>query len=288
MTRRKLTVGLVQMRMSASFQANLSRALGLVEEAAREGAEVACLPELFTAPYFPQYEGGDGVGASDYTDTVPGRVTRELRRCAKAQGVAIIGGSVHESCGGRLYNTCPVIDAQGRLLGKYRKTHIPHDENFFEQHYFQPGDTGFKAFDLAGARVGALICFDQWFPEAARCLALEGAEVIFYPTAIGTVKGVRQREGDWHQAWENVMRGHAIANSLAVCAVNRCGAEDRMRFWGGSFVCDAFGRTLSRLGAGEGVLVQRVDLDHGAEVRQGWGFFRNRRPQCYRRLVEGA
>ncbi|MEM0449156.1 MAG: carbon-nitrogen hydrolase [Methanomassiliicoccales archaeon] len=285
MPRRKLTVGLVQMRMTASTEENLTRALDRIERAYDGGAELICLPELFTSPYFPQYRMSEGKGR-DFAESIPGRTTEALCRCAAKLKVGIIAGSLHELCGKKMYNTSPVIGPDGCILGLYRKTHIPYDESFYEKEYFAPGDTGFKVFELSGIKFGVLICYDQWFPEAARCLALQGAEIVFYPTAIGTCRGIRQKEGDWHQAWENVMRGHAIANGIVVCAVNRCGQEDRMRFWGGSFVCDAFGRTIERLGAREEVLVRKVDLDHGAEVRRGWGFLRNRRPECYGRLVE--
>ncbi|HUL38659.1 MAG TPA: nitrilase-related carbon-nitrogen hydrolase, partial [Methanomassiliicoccales archaeon] len=160
-----------------------------------------------------------------------------------------------------------------------------HDESFYEQHYFDRGDTGFQVFETGLGKISTLICYDQWFPEAARAVALKGAEIVFYPTAIGTSKGIRQREGNWQQAWEGVMRGHAIANNMVVCGVNRCGREDRMSFWGGSFVCDAFGRVLERAGRREAVVTCEVDLDHSKEVREGWGFFHNRRPECYGELT---
>jgi agmatine deiminase len=200
--------------------------------------------------------------------------------------VALVGGSIYESDDDRTYNTSTVFSDKGKMLGKYRKTHIPQDQYYFEKEYFEPGDTGFAVFETDQARIASLICYDQWYPEAARCCALLGADVIFYPTAIGTVRGIQQTEGNWHRAWENVMRGHAIANSLVIAAVNRAGTEDRMRFWGGSFVIDAFGKTLRRAGSKEGVVICDIDLDHGQEVREGWRFFRNRRPECYGQIVE--
>ena len=284
---RKLTLGLVQMSMSESVESNLDRALELIEEASGRGAEIACLPELFTTRYFAQYEGEDqeekGLACRD---TVPGKVTKALAAAARRNGISLVGGSIFESDDDMTYNTSTVFSDSGKLLGKYRKTHIPQDQFYFEKEYFEPGDTGFVVFDTDQARIASLICYDQWYPEAARCCALLGAEVIFYPTAIGTVKGIRQAEGDWHRAWENVMRGHAIANSLVVAAVNRVGNEDRMRFWGGTFVIDAFGKTLKRAGSKEEVVICDVDLDHGKEVREGWRFFRNRRPECYGKIVE--
>lgn len=286
--RRTVKLGLVQMEMAISIEDNLSKAVKGIAKAAKRGANIICLPELFTTRYFAQYEGND---LSDeqkgaFLERIPGRVTDALCKIALDHGVVVIAGSIYERADGRLFNTSVVIDSDGALLGTYRKTHIPHDENFYEQHYFEPGNTGFKVFDTKFGKVSVLICYDQWFPEAARACALLGAEIIFYPTAIGLSDGNGQKEGDWQKAWENVMRGHAIANSVVVAGINRCGKEDKMTFWGGSFVVDAFGRTLKRAWTKETIVVQDVDLDHGAEIREGWGFFRNRRPECYSKLVE--
>ena len=160
--------------------------------------------------------------------------------------------------------------------------HIPDDPCYYEKFYFAPGDLGFPSFDTRYARIGVLICWDQWFPEAARMAALGGAEIIFYPTAIGHIVGHKSKDGDWHDAWETVMRGHAIANGVHVVAVNRIGREDRLRFWGQSFACDSFGKILKRASAGrEEVLVATLDLSHNQRIREGWGFFRNRRPDAY-------
>jgi predicted amidohydrolase len=286
--RRRFTVGLVQMRMSGSVEKNLEHAISMIGDAAKGGAKVVCLPELFATPYFPQYKGSkpSDIEGSDWVDTIPGSITRDLSSVAKENEVVLIGGSIYELDRDKLYNTSVVFDEDGKQLGIYRKTHIPHDENFYEQHYFERGDTGFQVFDTTWGRVSVLICYDQWFPEAARAVALQGAEIIFYPTAIGTAKGIRQKEGNWQQAWEGVMRGHAIANNIVVCGVNRCGREDRMNFWGGSFVCDAFGKILERAGRKEEVVLCKVDLDHGKEVREGWRFFYNRRPECYGALTD--
>jgi len=288
MPRRKVIVGLAQMRMSESMDHNLEHAVSLIDGASEQGVQVVCLPELFATPYFPQREGSSphDMKDSDLVDTIPGRATQALSTAARKNGVMVIGGSIYELAEGKLFNTSVVFDTKGKELGRYRKTHIPHDENFFEQHYFDKGDTGFRVFDTELGRISVLICYDQWFPEAARAVALEGAEIVFYPTAIGTTQGIRQKEGSWQQAWEGVMRGHAIANGMVVCGVNRCGREDKMSFWGGSFVCDAFGKILRRAGRKEEVLICKVDLDHGKEVREGWRFFDNRRPECYGSLVE--
>jgi len=287
MTRRKVRLGLLQMRMQEDPISNLERAVALIERAANGGANLVCLPELFTTKYFAQYEAKDEV-PSELLDTVPGKASGLLSAAARKNGVVVIGGSIFESDKDKMFNTSMVFDPRGKLLGIYRKTHIPQDQHYFEQEYFTPGDTGFQVFDTEFGRFSVMICYDQWFPEAARVSALKGAEMAFYPTAIGTVKGIKQTEGNWHRAWENVMRGHAIANGMAVAGINRVGREDQMSFWGGSFAIDAFGKTLKRAGRDETALLVDVDLDHGREVREGWGFFSNRRPECYSRLTERA
>jgi predicted amidohydrolase len=280
-------IGLIQMKIEPDPERNLLRATKLVRDAGRQGAEIVCLPELFTAPYFAQYENpGKMEKAGVPIEAIPGSTGRRLEECAAENGIILVAGSIYERAGNGLFNTCMTFDRQRGLLGKYRKIHIPHDECFFEQHYFTPGDLGFKVYATDKGQIGTLICYDQWFPEAARSLALMGAEMIFYPTAIGLVRGLEQLDGDWQQAWENVMRGHAIANGLIVAAVNRAGNEDRMDFWGGSFVIDAFGKTLARAGAGEETVLATVDLDHGRKVREGWRFFYNRRPDQYKKIIE--
>jgi agmatine deiminase len=286
MSAREVTIGLVQMSMSQDSEMNLRKAVKLIGEAADKGAQVVCLPELFVTPYFPQYDTGEGRGReSAYNETVPGPTTETLSKAAREYRITLIGGSLYERAEERLFNTAPVFDPQGGMMGIYRKTHIPHDEDFFEQSYFDPGDTGFRVFGTEHGRIGVMICYDQWFPEAARCNALLGAEMVLYPTAIGMVKDIDQWEGDWQQAWENVMRGHAIANGMIVAACNRVGTEDKMEFWGGSFIIDAFGKTITRGLADEGVVLATVDLDHGANVRKGWRFFPNRRPECYSEII---
>jgi predicted amidohydrolase len=282
----KVTLGLVQMSMLPDPLENLAKAIDMIEEAAAMGAEIICLPELFGSTYFAQYsnlQGGIIEGVP--IETIPGDVTDALSACALESRVILVGGSIYEKEECDLFNTCVTFDQDGKILGKYRKVHIPHDERFFEQHYFSPGDLGFKVYQTNKGRLGTLICYDQWFPEAARINALMGAQMVFYPTAIGTVRGVEQTEGDWQQAWENVMRGHAIANGMIVAAVNRVGSEDEMDFWGGSFVIDAFGRTLVRAGKEEEVVTVEVDLDHGTDVREGWRFFHNRRPDQYGKII---
>lgn len=271
--------------MRNSPQENLQHALSMITSAAEKGADIVCLPELFTTPYFAQYPHRKKE-ASLFAEKIPGLTTRVLEAAAKENGIAIIGGSIYERDGKRLYNTSAVFSGSGRLLGKYRKVHVPHDECFYEKDYFERGNLGFRVFSAGGAKIAPLICYDQWFPEAARSVALMGADIIFYPTAIGIVKGMRQAEGSWQSAWENVMRGHAIANNVIVAGVNRCGKEGKMGFWGGSFVCNAFGKTIARAGRDEQVLVAKVDLNHSKMVREGWRFFASRRPGQYRRLTK--
>ena len=276
---RKVTVGLAQMRVVSEAKANITKATEMVAEAAERGANMVCLPELFEGPYFPRVE-----HAAPRPETIPGPGSKALSEAARRNHVVLIGGSIYEAAGRNRYNTTPTFDEKGRLLGKYRKVHLPQDPGFFEQDYFDAGST-FKVYDTSFGRIGTLICFDQWYPEAARANRLLGAQMIFYPTAIGTVSGISQTEGDWREAWEGVQRGHAIANSVVVVAVNRVGREGKTSFWGGSFAYDQFGKLLVRAGSEEGVYLARFDLDLGGEVEEGWGFVKNRRPAAYERLT---
>lgn len=271
----KTRIGIVQMKMGADNKKNLAHALKMINEAARKGADIVCLPELFSSRYFPQYR-----GLPKIAEPVPGPTTNALSDAAKRNNVVLVGGSVYEKSQGKFYNTAVVFDQNGKLLGKYRKVHIPFDPHYYEKDYFSSG-RAYKAFDTKLGKVSALICFDQWYPEPARICKLMGAEMLFYPTAIGTVRGVEQAEGKWQEAWENVQRGHAISNSMIICAVNRIGVEGDLDFWGGSFVIDQFGKTLFRAGNKEGVFVVSCDLSLGRDVESGWGFIRNRKAGTY-------
>jgi agmatine deiminase len=279
----KVKIGLVQMGMSPDKFRNVDKAVRGIRDAAGKGANIVCLPELFTSPYFPQEE---RTSAKRYAEAVPGETTDALSEAAEANGVVVVGGSLFERDGEKLFNTTPVFDEKGKLLGKYRKMHVPHDPSFYEQNYFERGDLGYKVFETRYGKLGTLICYDQWFPEAARILALMGADIIFYPTAIGLVDGVGQAEGDWQNAWTTVQAGHAIANGVAVAAVNRVGREGRMRFWGGSFVSSQFGTVLAKGGDKEEIVLAEIDTSLGRDVKEGWRFFYNRRPDTYRKLVE--
>ncbi len=279
---KKVALGLIQMSMTEDAKDNLAVAVEKIGEAAERGARIVCLPELFRSPYFPQEEKSD----FDYAEEVPGETGKALSEAARENKVVLVGGSVFEKAGGKSFNTSMVFDENGKMLGKYRKLHIPHDPNFFEQNYFAPGDLGYKVFNTSFGNIGVLVCYDQWFPEAARINALMGADIVFYPTAIGLVQGVEQAEGNWQEAWMNVQRGHAIANGMVVAAVNRVGSEGNTTFWGGSFVCDAFGKTLAQGGLKEEIVLAKVDFEHGRNVREGWRFFYNRRPETYKKIVE--
>ncbi|MDA4135143.1 MAG: carbon-nitrogen hydrolase [Thaumarchaeota archaeon] len=274
-----MKLGLVQMGMVEDRQKNLSKATRMVGAAASGGAQVVCLPELFDVPYFPQEE-----RSSVRPEKLPNDATSALSESARENEVVLVGGSIFERSEGKSYNTATVYDERGRMLGAYRKVHIPQDPGFYEQDYFAPGND-YRVFETRYGRIGVLICFDQWYPEAARATKLLGADFLFYPTAIGTVKGIEQTEGDWQDAWETVQRGHAIANSVVVAAVNRVGVEKETTFWGGSFVCDQFGKLLAKAGAREQVLVAACEVQLGRDIERGWGFLRNRRPATYRRLV---
>lgn len=280
---RPVSIALAQFAMTANPDENLSTALSYIKAAADRRAQVVCLPELFRSPYFCVHE----KSAKDYSEPIDGPVLAALSSAAKKHSIAIIGGSIYERTPeGKLFNTSMVVNKAGELLGTYRKVHIPHDPAFYEQHYFQPGDQGFKIFDLGFAKVGVLICYDQWFPEAARATTLAGAEILFYPTAIARVRDASPVEGSWQDAWETVQRGHAIANNVVVCAVNRVGAEGDSHFWGGSFVANGFGQILARGAETPALILSEVDLGHSVYTRESWRFFANRRPDQYGSLTE--
>lgn len=274
-------ISLIQMSMSNDMRTNLNKATEKIKLAALEGAELICLPELFRSPYFCTKEENDFA----YLEPLQGELIDTLAAVCKEHAVALVAGSVYEKSNEGNFNTSVVFNADGTISGTYRKTHIPHDPAFFEQNYFKESSEGYKVFSVKTKRrnvnVGVLICYDQWFPEAARSVALLGADIIFYPTAIGTVDGVDQTEGYWHDAWRTVQRGHAIANGLCVCAVNRVGREGASLFWGGSFISNAFGHVLSEGTCSEQIVSASVDLSLNQRVREGWRFFHERRPDTY-------
>lgn len=281
-----VSIGLVQTTVSEDIVANLRKTLQKVEEAARRGAQIVCLQELYRTPYFPQEENQD---ASKYAETIPGESTNAFSELAKKHKIVIIVPLFEKHSNGKYYNSAVVIDANGKLMDTYHKVHIPQDPLFYEQNYFEAGDLGYKVYKTAYARIGVLICYDQWFPEPARINALNGADIIFYPTAIGYIKGHTSADGDWHDAWQTVQRGHAIANGVHVAAVNRVGEEGQLQFWGSSFVCDSFGKILAEASSeNEEVLVAKIDLSLNKRIRDGWGFLKNRRPDTYKLLTENV
>ncbi|MCC6419903.1 MAG: acyltransferase [Gemmataceae bacterium] len=281
-----VTVGLVQMTCGAEPAANLAKALDGIAGAARRGAQVVVLPELFLGPYFCQRR--DDRTAFDRAEPVPGPTTQALGAAARRHGIVLVGGSVFEkSPSGVYFNTTPVLGPDGALLGAYRKSHIPEDVLYHEQHYFAPGDTGVRVLDTPFGRIAPLICFDQWFPEAARLAALGGAEILVYPTAIGIIDEAVETNitGDWEQMWRNAQLGHAAANNVYVAAVNRVGREGAIAFWGGSFVADPTSEVIARVGDQEELVLARCDLSRVRALQEAWGFLRNRRPDRYSPLA---
>jgi N-carbamoylputrescine amidase len=278
------TIAAVQMRMAPDKEKNLAAAEAAIADAAKRGAEIVCLPELFTGYYFCQKE---DAALFDLAEPIPGPSEARLAAAAKKNGVVVVGSLFEKRMAGVYHNTATVHDAKGELLGLYRKMHIPDDPLFLEKFYFTPGDLGFKVFTTPAAKVGTLVCWDQWYPEAARLTALQGAEVIFYPTAIGWHPREKAEFGEaQHAAWETSMRGHAIANGTYVCAVNRVGHEvvvgEGLEFWGGSFVSDPFGRILKKASPDkEEILVVKCDRKLMEDVRRNWPFFRDRRIDAY-------
>lgn len=279
-----IQLGLIQMRCGEDTEANLDRAKVLCRQAAQRGAHVICLPELFRTPYFCQQE---DPALFDLAEPIPGPTTEALSRLAAETGTVIVGPIFERRMSGVFHNSLVVLDADGRRIGIYRKMHIPDDPLYFEKFYFTPGDLGFRTFSTRYGRIGTLICWDQWFPEAARLTALQGADVILYPTAIGWHPREKAQFGEaQHQAWETVQRGHAIANGVFVAAVNRVGhegpKEGGLEFWGGSFVSDPFGRVLHRCSHHEEeVAVVVCDLRVIEDTRRNWPFFRDRRIDAY-------
>ncbi len=279
---RIVTIGLVQTSVSDDLSENLRYTREAVMDAIRKGARIICLQELFRSPYFPQAE---SVDAARYAEEIPGESTEVFSRIAREHHVVIIVPLFEIGADECYYNSAVVIDSDGELLQVYRKVHVPYDPLFYEKNYFCPGNS-YRVYDTTYGRIGVLICYDQWFPEAARAVALEGADIIFYPTAIGRIRGMEDpSEGDWRTAWETIQMSHAIANSVCIAAVNRSGAEGGLQFWGSSFVCDSFGNILGQCGEEDGVLVIDVDFSKNREVREGWGFLRNRRPDTYASLT---
>ncbi len=280
--RESLTVGLVQTHASDDPQDNLDRTIALIEQAAEQGAELVLLQELFRSPYFPQVEDD---AHFKLAEPIPGPTTEALAPLAKRLGVVLVASLFEKRARGLFHNTAVVFDADGSNIGSYRKMHIPDDPRFYEKFYFTPGDLGFRTFDTQAGRIGVLVCWDQWYPEAARLTALAGAEILLYPTAIGTWRGEMALKATQHDAWHTVQRGHAIANGVFVAAANRIGTEDELNFWGHSFVAAPDGRVLAEAGEDEAVLIAECDRSQIDTAREGWPFLRDRRIDAYADLT---
>jgi N-carbamoylputrescine amidase len=285
------SVGLVQMSCSPDPDENLEKAARRVREAASQGAQIVCLPELFRCQYFCQREDAD---LFDLAEPIPGPSTAKLSQVASQEGVVIVASLFERRAPGLYHNTAAVIDSDGAIAGLYRKMHIPDDPLYYEKFYFTPGDLGFTAFDTAVGRIGTLVCWDQWYPEGARIAALQGAALLFYPTAIGWHPAEKQQHGPAQfDAWKTIQRAHAIANGVYVAAVNRVGHEHGevrgkraegpgLEFWGGSFLADPFGRIIAQASHDrEEILIGEIDLKHLEETRRNWPFLRDRRIDSY-------
>lgn len=276
----KTTVGLVQMSCSPVKADNLDRTLERIGEAASQGAEVICLQELFATPYPCQEEDH---ARFDDAEPIPGPTSELLCEAAAKYGVVIVGSLFERRTAGLYHNTAIICDSDGELVGQYRKMHIPDDPLYYEKFYFTPGDLGFSSFDTARGKIGTCVCWDQWFPEAARLTALTGAQILFYPTAIGWHASEKAEFGkSQHNAWETMMRSHAIANGVFVAAANRTGHEGSIEFWGASFICDPNGNVITRAAHDEeAIVLAECDFDQIDVVRTHWPFLRDRRTDAY-------
>ncbi|AYD47557.1 carbon-nitrogen hydrolase [Arachidicoccus soli] len=283
----KVNVGLVQMSCTGSKEANLQKAIEKTREAAAKGAQIVCLQELFTSLYFCDVEDYENFKLAE---SIPGASTDALSEVAKELGVVIIASLFEKRAQGLYHNTTAVLDADGKYLGKYRKMHIPDDPAFYEKFYFTPGDLGYKVFETKFAKIGVLICWDQWYPEAARITALMGAEILFYPTAIGWATTQDEATNkEQYEGWQTIQRSHAVANGLHVVSVNRVGFEQDglMKFWGGSFVANPFGALLYKAShEEEETTVVELDLAKSDHYRTHWPFMRDRRIDSYAPIVK--
>ncbi|HEX3323433.1 MAG TPA: carbon-nitrogen hydrolase [Terriglobales bacterium] len=296
MAAEKFNVALVQMSCGPEPADNLKKALDRVADAANRGAQVVCLPELFQTQYFCQRE---DTALFDLAEPIPGPSTEKLAAAARANHVVLVASLFEKRAPGLYHNTAAVFDADGNLEGIYRKMHIPDDPLYYEKYYFTPGDLGYRTFDTSVGKLGTLVCWDQWYPEGARLTALQGASVLFYPTAIGWHPAEKAEFGvAQHDAWRTIQRAHAIANGVYVGVVNRVGHETGnirgnsasgagLEFWGGSFLCDPFGRVLVEASHdSEEILIGDVDLRHMEDIRRNWPFLRDRRIDSYAPITQ--
>ena len=281
---KQVTLALIQAKADSDPATNLQATLAKVEQSAADGANIVCTQELFATEYFCQSEDHDNFHLAE---SIPGATTEAFQRLAKRCGIVIIVSLFEKRSAGVYHNSAAVIDADGSLLGIYRKMHIPDDPLYHEKFYFTPGDLGFRAWDTRFGKIGVLICWDQWYPEAARLTAMQGAELLFYPTAIGWHPSEKEKYGEQQRdAWQTIQRSHAVANGCFVASVNRVGHEtpvggDGIEFWGGSFVAGTSGEILSQAGLDESVLLLEVDLGKVDVTRTHWPFLRDRRIDAY-------
>jgi N-carbamoylputrescine amidase len=278
--REQVKVGLVQMSCGENPAANLTKAIERVKAAAKKGAQIVCLQELFRSRYFCQSEDHRNFKLAE---SIPGPSTEALGVLAREKEIVIVASLFERRSAGIYHNTAVVIDADGSLAGKYRKMHIPDDPLYYEKFYFTPGDLGFPSFQTRYAKIAVLVCWDQWFPEGARAAALSGAQILFYPTAIGWIPGEpRAVAQNQRNAWEIIQRSHAVANGVYVASVNRVGREGKIKFWGHSFVAGPFGELVAHAGGErEEVLIAKCELQKIEETRQSWPFLRDRRIDAY-------
>jgi N-carbamoylputrescine amidase len=276
-----ITVGLVQMACSSDVDKNLASAIESICAAAKKGAQIICLPELFLTQYFCQTEDTQNFSLAE---SLPGPTSETLSKLAKELEVVLIVPLFEKRTEGIYHNTALVIDADGSIAGTYRKMHIPDDPCFFEKFYFTPGDTGFKSFPTRYGRVGVLICWDQWFPEAARLSTLSGAQFLFYPTAIGYQDEDAKESNQQITAWETIQKSHAISNGVFLGSVNRVGRENALTFWGRSFICNPFGKVIGQAENEPEIVIAQCSLPEIESVRQNWPFLRDRRVDAYQGL----
>ncbi len=279
-----VTLGLIQMKAGKDAKSTLAKTTDKIREAAHKGAEIVCLQELFLSSYFPQQEDAKEF---DLAEPIPGPTTESLSKLAAEEKIVIVASLFEKRSAGVYHNTAVVLDADGSLVGKYRKMHIPDDPRYYEKFYFTPGDLGFPSVDTRHGKIGVLICWDQWFPEAARLIALSGAQIIFYPTAIGKVpEDTPAVARSQRLAWRLVQQGHAVANGVYVAAVNRVGREGKLQFWGSSFVVDPSGEMVAEAGdTKEEILLANCNLGKIDETRRNWPFLRDRRIDAYGNLT---
>jgi len=282
---KKVNVGLVQMSCTSDKAENLKKTILKIREAAAKGAQVICLQELFLSLYFCDIEDYENFKLAE---TIPGPSTESLGEIAKELGVVIVASLFEKRIEGLYHNTTAVLDADGKYLGKYRKMHIPDDPGFYEKFYFTPGDLGYKVFNTRFGKIGVLICWDQWYPEAARITSLMGAEFLVYPTAIGWAVDQDEKTNiEQYEAWQIIQRSHSVANGVHVVSVNRVGEEAGVKFWGGSFISNPFGKVLYQAShSNEDVIVHELDLQKTDFYRTHWPFLRDRRIDSYQPITK--